>query len=808
MRLALVLVLLSGSLASAQPAPPTPPAGASEAAPQPVSLALGGAALPVRFEASGVSGSTNGTLVVGRGRTEARVELPLRAPTIASRVVRLAGRSVGIVELREAPRHYAIVIDAPGGRPVARWTGRLDLHGDPGERRRDVLQVADRTGDGVDDLVVASIEEARGICGVETWLDPHAIDPRSGELRPVALRSLPEVANEPELAARSERPAELAADLPLVRALVPRATTSTAGIASAVAPPPTALADGDVETAWLEGHPSNGRWEAATFGWIATGLRARHLALVPPAEPARAPSAVWLVHDGGRVRVRAPDAPGTWWVTLPDAIETRCLSVVLDAPAGEPSTAHTGLAEVRVFTEVESGGGLDTLFTKLAGGGSEADEAARVLTLVGEPAMPEVARRWPDMPSAERRALVPLLARAVSRDDAKALLRAAARADEELLRDAALDACERVGSPGHDLLSELVIDPAVGDDAAVRVARVAPSVALRPLLAAVAIEGGASRPPLREALRVAASRAPQSAEVLDAWVLGAPPPSARAAVTLALAPAEETRALAVRVLESLDVASVGDAAFEDRWRVASAARFLPRASTSGWLAGLVRAEEWMLRREAVRAIATWPRDEESRALARPLLEDPYPRVRAAAATTLAALEPTTRDVEAIAVLARRDKWPLARAAGIEALTGFERALPILRVGVDDPSRRVRAAAIDALRVRADDGSWSRIEARMNDDGEWPEVLSAGIRFARERCLAASVPTLTAVIDRGRRPDAWAPDVDLAMAAIDALVAIGGAEAEATLERAASESSPPPLRAAANSRERVTQRCTR
>jgi len=817
MRLGLVLVvLLIGSRASAQPSSAANPASTAPTPARAITLALGSRTLPVRFEAS--SDATSGALIVGRGRVEARVELPLRAPTIGTRVVQLAGRSMGIVELREGPRHFAVVLDVPGGRPTARWTGRLDLHGDPGERRRDVLQVADRTGDGIDDLVVASIEEARGICGLETWLDPHAIDPRSGELRPVALRSLPEVPNEPELAARSERPAELSADLPLVRALVPRATTSTAGIASAVAPPPTALTDGDVSTAWIEGHPSNGRWEAATFGWIATGLRARHLALVPPAEPTRSPSAVWLVHDGGRVRVRAPETPGTWWVTLPEALETRCLSIVLDAPSGEPATAHTGLAEVRVFTEVESGGGLDTLFTKLAGGGSEADEAARVLTLVGDAAMPEVARRWPDMPSAERRALIPLLARSVSRDDAKALLRAAARADDELLRDAALDACERGGAPGHEVLSELVLDPSVGDDAAMRVARVAPSLALRPLLAALAIEGGASRPALRDALRVAAARAPQSADAIDAWVLGSPSASARAAVTLALAPADETRALAVRVLETLDVASVDDVsrsagsaaddAFEDRWRIASAARFLPRESTNGWTANLTRSEEWMLRREAVRAIATWPRDEESRALARPLLDDPYPRVRAAAATALAALEPTDRDVEAIAVLARRDKWPLVRAAGIEALTGFERALPILRVGVDDPSRRVRAAAIDALRVRADDGSWSRIEARMNDDGEWPEVISAGIRFARERCLEVGVPTLTAVIERGRRPDAWAPDVDLAMAAIDALVAIGGAEAEATLTRAASESSPPPLRAAANSRERVTQRCTR
>ena len=794
MRPSLALALLA--LHSAAFAQPTPSQPATAPTPRAQTLTLG-SALPLRFEASESSGS----LIVGRGRSEARIELPLRAPTLEARSVRLAGRTVGVVELREDARHFVVVIDAPGGRAVVRWTGRLDLHGDPGERRRDVLQIADRTGDGVDDLVVGTIEEARTVCGVETVLDPRAIDPRTGELRPVALRSIPEVANEAEVLAESTRPSQLSDDLPLVRALIPRATTSTAGIASAMAPPPVALLDGDVSTAWLEGHPGNGRWEAATFGWIAAGLSARHVALVPPAEPARAPAAIWLVHDAGRVRVRAPEVPGIWWVTLPETITTRCLSVVLDAPAGDPSSAHTGFAELRVFTEVETGGGLDALFAKLAGGGTEADEAARVLTLVGEAAMPEVVRRWPDMPTTERRALVPLLARVLSRDDARALLQAAARADDELLREAALDACERGGAPGHRALAELVTDATVGDEAAVRVARVAPNVALGPVLAAISLEGGASRPALRDALR-AAARAPESEDQIVAWVLGAPATSARAAVTLALAPAEETRALATRVLGSFESAE----AFEDRWRVASAARFLPRTTTSHWVSSLVRAEEWMLRREGARAAATWPHDEESRALVRTLLEDSYPRVRAAAATALANLEPTPRDIEAIATIARRDKWPLVRAAGIEALVAFERALPILRVGVDDPSRRVRAAAIDGLRVRADDGSWSRIEARMTDDGEWPEVMSAGIRFARERCLETSVPTLTAVIERGRRPDAWAPDVDLAMAAIDALVAIGGAEAEATLTRAASESSPPPLRAAANSRERITQRC--
>ncbi|MEZ4250894.1 MAG: hypothetical protein R3B99_21940 [Polyangiales bacterium] len=94
--------------------------------------------------------------------------------------MRLAGRSVGVVELREGAKHFAVLVDARGARVEVRWTGRLDLHGDLGERRRDVLRVEDLTGDGVDDLVVGTVEEARAVCGVETVLEPRAIDPRSG----------------------------------------------------------------------------------------------------------------------------------------------------------------------------------------------------------------------------------------------------------------------------------------------------------------------------------------------------------------------------------------------------------------------------------------------------------------------------------------------------------------------------------------------------------------------------------------------------------------------------------------------------
>lgn len=750
-------------------------------------------AVPVRFETS----SSGGALLIGRGASATKLELPLSAPEITTRVVRLSGRSVGVVELREARKHFAVVVDVRGARASVRWTGRLDLHGDPGERRRDVLRVEDLTGDGVDDLLVGTVEEARTLCGVETLLQPRALDPRSGELRSVSIRRLPVVENEREIPASTERPDELRDDVPLVRGLVPHAATSTSGVPDFAVSPPASLTDDDLSTAWIEGHPGNGRWEGVSFAWAASGLHAHFVALVP-SEHADAPAAVWLLHDAGRIRVRAPERDGFWWIRLPEPVQTRCISVVLDAPPGAPASAHTGFAEVRVFTEVESGGGLEGLFMRLAEGGREADAAARALALVGEPALEHVATRWADMPTRERLALMPLLERHAARDDAGALLRSAAQASEPTLSEAALAACER-SDAGRQLLASLVEDSRIGDQAATVVSRVAPTLALPALLAALSTPGGTERPALRDALRTAASRA-AALEPLRRWLLAEPPVSALAAAVLSLAAGEDTQAL----VTLLWPAATHAVRFEDRWRLLKAANFLPRETTEAYLDELLRTEEWMLRREVLRAIARWDADEGARARVRPLLEDPYPRVRASAIETMARLAPTPRDLETLAALTRRDKWPLVREAGIRALVAFPRALPILRVAVDDPSRRVRAAAIHGLRAQADERAWPRIEARMNDDGEWPEVISAGVHYARTLCLASSVPTLRTLVDRGRRAGAWAPDVDLAVAAIDALLAIGGEEAGGALRAAQEENSPPLLRAAVRAPEPVTR----
>src|SRR5690606_1704697 len=95
------------------------------------------------------------------------------------------GASVAVVRGRDETGRVAVLVAMRGGRPEVVWTGRLDPHGDPGERTADVLSLEDRTGDGAVDVVVAQTREGVGLCGQPpALLHPRALDPASGELRP------------------------------------------------------------------------------------------------------------------------------------------------------------------------------------------------------------------------------------------------------------------------------------------------------------------------------------------------------------------------------------------------------------------------------------------------------------------------------------------------------------------------------------------------------------------------------------------------------------------------------------------------
>lgn len=702
-------------------------------------------------------------------------------PTVSVREVRVGRRTLGIVEIGSEPRRYAAIVD---GRTL-RWTGRLDPHGDPGERLRDVLQIADRTGDGVDDVIVGRVIEGRSICGDdETLLDPRAIHPQNGRLTSVTLRRLPEGED-----AAVDGGAEALVDRPPLIRLQARGSSSAAGHDVAIAPPPGALVDGDPSSAWIEASPGDGSWEFVTFRWPAHEVPIHAFAIATPqVEGASAPRGAYLVFDSGRVLVTLPEGPGPWWVRLPAPVRTRCVSVVLQ---GARTGTHAALGEVAAYADVDFGEGLQRWIGRLAGGGTQASEAAELLAAIGEPVLPMLEERWPQMPSSEKRIVVGIFARHATHEaGARGLLRAALDSDSEV-RAAAVD--RAIAAEAVDVLAQMVaIGGESGDRAALAFARRAPARS-EVLLEALGREGGAERPLLRDALRTAMQRGGDR-DALATWAQTAGPASLAAAGLALAGGGDELDPLA----QALLVRAVGPAsAFEDRWRVIAASRSLSgeqqEATTiDDFLRAQARADEWMTRAAAIDALAA-RRVADARAIAEAALDDEYPRVRVAALRAFRALG--SGPLRKIGLAARRDPWPMVRAAGVRALGSAEPVRPIIRAAVGDPAASVRSAAVGLLDPN-DAEDWALIETVLRDDDEWPEVIRVGLEAATARCRPDAVEVLTVVAERGLRPNPWAPDVEVGAEAVTIAARIGGEAARALIERAASSVAPAPYRNAA------------
>ncbi len=732
----------------------------------------------------------------GRGPSVSR---PLPSATVdgaSVRTVALAGGArVAVITI---PDRAVALVGAKRGRPEVLWVGQLTPRGDPGEQRQDVLQIADRTGDGVDDIIVGYTQQGRAICGEEeTLLEPRAVDPRSLTLRSVTLRNLGE-ATESAVVASDEPPEGLEAGAsPLLALLRARGASTAAGRSDP--PLPIALVDDDLATAWTEAAAGNGRWEFATLRVSDPGLAIRALRVVPrTAERERGVPRSFYVQGSSGVRLavtfpREPAVGEAWWIVLPEPARWSCASVILGEPFGDAS--HVGLAELDAFSEVDFGGGVAALVSRLASGGEEGARAARALRSLGPDVLDTLHAGWTEMTPVERRLVLRVAAAHPSDPRAAGLFAGAAGDDDETVRAAAVTEAEQIRE--DDLLSALVGiraeagTPAAGtaDAAAIALLRRSPD-AVAIALEAVAREGGEDRPALRTAIRTAAVRGSDAvAETLRGWLDDARP-GARASVGLGLAAHEDTAELARLALDGAPQAE----AFADRWRFATAATALDEVSTevTAWLGEQARAEEWMMRAVALTALSHLGA-EGATAAAKRGLEDDYPRVRVAAIEALAGDE---AQLEAIAVRARQDRWPMVRAAAVVALAPMARARPVVRRAVRDRHEVVRAAAIAALAAQEDWGAWALVEDRLTTEKEWPVVLEASVVFAEARCDPDAVDALGEVIERAQRPRPWQPDVEVAARAVRALAAIGGEEAEELIRRAASDLSPQMIRIAA------------
>jgi HEAT repeat protein len=189
--------------------------------------------------------------------------------------------------------------------------------------------------------------------------------------------------------------------------------------------------------------------------------------------------------------------------------------------------------------------------------------------------------------------------------------------------------------------------------------------------------------------------------------------------------------------------------------------------------------------------------------AKAALSDSDPRVRARA---LRLLGSDTASAAVLAEYARKDDWFLVRAAALNALPDGASSRSAMLELLRDPSPIVRGAAINALRrVKAAD-AWPAIQPLVANNEEYPDVIEAGVAYARALCLERAAPTLQDVVKRGLRPEAWTADQELALGALEALTHLGGEHAKWAVQRMAAPVVPPSVRAAAAKAAAQPQRC--
>lgn len=760
------------------------------------------------------------TLTVGTGGERAELladgrvvgPLPFAPSTLSVRDVALAEGALALVEASAGGQRFALLLARRGSRVVVVDAGVTTLEGDPGERRAHVLTVID--GD-PPRVLRATVAERVGVCGeAVTWLDTQALDPRTLTFHDDAAPTPGSRAPAQTYVARAVAVDQSAA--PRLDALRFDVASSGGGEASFErAPRPQALTDRDASTAWVEAESARGALAFATGRYDASEWPVRRISLVPlaagSATTVRAPSYVDVTSPEARVRIELPAAPRPgerYEVELDPPLHFRCVSVVLPTPSS-PGDARVGLAELVFHSEFDAADGTARLLAELASGGARATGAARLLRGLGAEGASAIAGAWPDMTPRERRLALRVLSDlAASEPAARSALLAAGRDADAELRAAAIDALRAAGA-GNELTTLMN----EGDDAAAQVlARAIPGRALQVLLPALSADGGATRVGLRAAVGEAVSRAPAEAvPLVAAWATTERSVEATALVAQALALGGEAgQALGGELLRG---AVARAESFEEVWRVVLAAGSLPTEPTvDAWLAQLVTADErWMVRAEAANSLAARAAPEAPLAL-RTLANDEFPRARERAALLLGdAARAGADDTEAPARdphggaesaralllrLAQRDPWPRVRAAAVTALASDADARALLVGALADPKARVRLAAIEAFRTTGDPRGAEAVAARLSRTNELATVQRAAARYLGQVCATDHQQTLMDTVARGRRPNAYDPDVQTAVVAVAALGRLGGPEVASFLTDVRTGGPPEAIRAAA------------
>lgn len=720
------------------------------------------------------------------------------------------------IPVRGRPREEVFVADVGVRPPRVIWSG-LTGPKDADEEVAVSIEV------GPDQIVEYQTADQVSRCDGEVpRLFPRAYDFDAAKFRPI-VSTPPEPAGQ-KLAARRGDPG-MPAGAPIGGfRFTSASTTLAAGTDARQLGAQSVLDDGDPATVWAEGLGGDGRGEFLTARSSAGRYRVRGIRIVPgdASTPAsfrarnrvRAFALLFGPEAERRFEVEVPEDPAVaegkarvpYWVPLPSAIESSCVTVVIrevyrgtEAQQSKASGGTTAISDLQIFTELDTEAGADRLISDTAAG---PDCAARVPLLVslGDPIVLPAAQALLVARGVGRTCLIEALAqiaatpKSVVAVDALAASVAGASARDEQLIVATLKKSERppVRALADVLLSEKH-DAADRERAARVLAELDTPEAADVLLGAI----GRGPPALRLATVQALGRSPRT----SVQALAAAGAQARA---MPPGPAAEAReADLLRVLPILIRRSPADGpaalagirtslergrAFEVRARAIAA---LGAAGGGAAVAELARlragSAEPVLRYLAARELADIGGSSAIAEL-RAALGDVDPRVRETAARALG----RHRDAAAEPLLVRAAKeepWPFVRRAQIDALAQLCGApsKDLLMRAVERDVEEVRRAGLAGL-VRCRD----------------PRARQLLVTVLKSRRTAAPMRELAAALMGELGDKSVAPDLarivdglvvesegDLAVegvvvAALRTLGQLGGSDAAAVAARLAND----------------------
>lgn len=727
----------------------------------------------VRISAGGLTGrvqwqkdAARGAVVhvkLGRGRTtmpwarrvRGRAEVDVTA-------FKLGGRALALVRVGEDGEGVAVLFETAKGTVIAE--ADEFFRGDPGERVRTRLNVMGPTGPQPTVTRLQESERQRRCDGTPLPLFETRLDAKL-EWRPVTRE---------RAGAQRTLPSGRESTSPLPPTLL--SWTGVTGGFGAKNPAglirPTALTDADPTSDF---QLSEGEQVRAEARWTLPSLPPASL-IVRTASATPPPTQLRVHLDDATmvVELEADSRGQTLSFPLPRTEHLACVAIELANGRGETAaladlgfatTLHEPSEEAdttrRLQEALQALGDSDT---------TRAGAAARTLALVPDRSRALLVSTWSSLSGrAKRRGLS--LARAQA-DDAALWIAAALDPDERVFEEVKARAARwnAEAEPLTLALTKALMEatPAVGDGrSAWALSRVATGGG-KTSVSFLARQLEPSRPlrdHVRLSLRAMAGRVPE--RVREALAAATDLPVDQLALALAGTPLDGEALLYLR-----QVMSAEDASFEARYAAVQASARAGRApDVDAWLERVISGSDvWMLRQAAVEALKA--RGALSPSTLRRGLSDPYPRVRAA---TIAALPAKAETRAVLRQLLKSDPWPLVRAAAVARLPLVPDGAAVLREGLDDPSRVVRRASLEALTESQDRGAAKAVAARLERAEEWPDVRHAAIAYAQALCAFELEPALVLVARRGLDPRAPAAEQETGTHALLVLASLASVD---------------------------------